>query len=99
MLILPLEIKKKASWDAQRAAGLMDSTVYASYAAEEGPVACVDGVAEVVVGDPNNTFRCSNVSNFFLLLSPPPPTFFPCRRGGQPGGGCIQAYINRHKQE
>lgn len=39
----------------------MDSSIYASYAAE-GPVACVDGVAEVIAGDANNTFRCSNVS-------------------------------------
>lgn len=84
-------MKKKASWDAQRAAGLMDSTVYASYAAEEGPVACVDGVAEVVVGDPNNTFRCSNVSNFFLLLSlAPPPSVLVSLSPRR--GGCIQAY-------
>lgn len=54
-------ITLQASWDAQRAAGAMDSSVYASYAAA-APVACVDGVAEVIVGDANNTFRCSNVS-------------------------------------
>lgn len=39
----------------------MDSTLYPSYAGA-APVACVNGVAEVIPGDANNTFKCSNVS-------------------------------------
>lgn len=50
----------KASWDAQKAAGVFDSKLYPSFAGA-APVACVDGVAEVIAGDANNTFRCSNV--------------------------------------
>lgn len=51
----------QATWDAQEAAGLMESSLYPSYAGA-APVACIDGVAQVVPGDANNTFRCSNVS-------------------------------------
>lgn len=50
----------QATWDAQEAAGLMESSLYPSYAGA-APVACVDGIAEVVPGDANNTFRCSNI--------------------------------------
>lgn len=50
----------QASWDAQKAAGVFDSKLYPSFAGA-APVACVDGVAEVIAGDANNTFRCSNV--------------------------------------
>lgn len=39
----------------------MDSTVYPSFAGAAS-VACVDGYAEVIAGDANNTFKCSNVS-------------------------------------
>ncbi|KAK1991998.1 hypothetical protein LX36DRAFT_733819 [Colletotrichum falcatum] len=53
--------RKKASWDRQIESGEMDPTVYRSRLAEEGPVACVNGVAEVVPGDDNNTFRCNKV--------------------------------------
>ncbi|KUI63732.1 hypothetical protein VM1G_10586 [Cytospora mali] len=49
-----------ATWEAQEAAGLMDSTLYPSYTGA-GPVLCVDGVAQVVPGDANNTFRCKNI--------------------------------------
>lgn len=45
----------------------MDSTLYKSYAGA-APVACVNGVAEVVPGDANNTFKCSNVSKLNLAL-------------------------------
>lgn len=58
---------KQATWDSQRDAGLFDATLYPSFAGA-GPVACVDGVAAVIPGDANNTFRCDNVS-FFLPLS------------------------------
>lgn len=58
--------KKYATWDSQKAAGVFDSALYPSYAGA-APVACVNGVAEVVPGDANNTFRCSNVSQ---ILSP-----------------------------
>lgn len=52
--------KKYAIWDAQKASGAMDSTLYPSYAGA-APVACVNGVAEVIPGDANNTFKCSNI--------------------------------------
>lgn len=55
----------QATWDSQKAAGAMDSTLYPSYAGA-APVACVNGVAEVIPGDANNTFKCSNVSRFWL---------------------------------
>ncbi|KAK6068766.1 hypothetical protein SCUP234_11029 [Seiridium cupressi] len=48
-------------WDAKRASGAFDSSQYQSYSAAAGPVACVDGLAEVVPGDANNTFQCSNI--------------------------------------
>ncbi|CAN8102650.1 unnamed protein product [Discula destructiva] len=51
---------KLASWESQKAAGLMDSSLYRSFAGD-GPVPCVDGFAEVIPGDGNNTFRCSNM--------------------------------------
>lgn len=40
---------------------------YKSYT-KEGPVPCVDGYAEVIPGDKNNTFACSNVSLAHPLL-------------------------------
>lgn len=39
----------------------MESTKYTSRLAEEGPVSCVNGVAEVISGDANNTFKCNKV--------------------------------------
>ncbi|KUI55872.1 hypothetical protein VP1G_03251 [Cytospora mali] len=54
-------VKKRATWEAQEAAGLMDSTIYPSYTGA-GPVLCVDGVAQVIPGDANNIFRCKNCS-------------------------------------
>lgn len=44
----------------------MDSTLYPSYAGA-APVACVNGVAEVIPGDANNTFKCSNVSKLLSI--------------------------------
>lgn len=44
----------------------MDSTLYPSYAGA-APVACVNGVAEVIPGDANNTFKCSNVSKLISI--------------------------------
>lgn len=32
---------------------------------EIGYVECVDGIAEAVAGDKNNTFKCSNVSTYY----------------------------------
>ncbi|KAK8105470.1 hypothetical protein PG999_008829 [Apiospora kogelbergensis] len=51
---------KHAQWTAQ---GVFEppSTQFKSFALSEGPVPCVDGFAEVVPGDKNNTFACSNV--------------------------------------
>lgn len=59
--ILTHHVSTQASWDAQRAKGLMDSSRYKSFSGA-APVACVDGYAEVIAGDANNTFKCSNVS-------------------------------------
>lgn len=39
----------------------MDSTAYRSRLASEGSVPCVNGVAAVVAGDPNNTFKCDRI--------------------------------------
>lgn len=46
----------------------MDSTMYPSFAGA-GPVACVDGYAEVIPGDGNNTFKCNKVSSLVLRQS------------------------------
>ncbi|KAF6815466.1 hypothetical protein CMUS01_12441 [Colletotrichum musicola] len=56
-----LMARKKASWDRQIESGEMDSTAYRSRLASEGSVPCVDGVAAVVAGDPNNTFKCDKI--------------------------------------
>ncbi|KAF7531512.1 hypothetical protein G7054_g8812 [Neopestalotiopsis clavispora] len=52
---------KHAAWDAKRKAGAFDSRQYKSYSAEAGPVACTDGIAAVIPGDANNTFKCNNI--------------------------------------
>jgi hypothetical protein len=49
----------KAQWDAEMAAGAMDSTQYP----ELGYTKCEDGFAAAIPGDKNNTFKCNNVSN------------------------------------
>lgn len=48
----------QASWDRQRADGEMDSS---QYPALEAPVQCVDGLAIVEEGNPNQTFKCHNM--------------------------------------
>lgn len=48
---------KIAQWDAEIAAGLMNSTQYP----ELGYTKCVDGIAAAILGDANNTFQCNNV--------------------------------------
>lgn len=60
----------KASWAAQEAKGLWDSSMYSysSLMAAAGPVPCVDGFAEVIPGDRNNTFKCSNVGTSKICL-------------------------------
>ncbi|KAI1878150.1 uncharacterized protein JN550_000332 [Neoarthrinium moseri] len=60
--------KKHALWDSRRAQGVYDSTQYKSYSAEAGPVLCQDGVAAVIPGDANNTFRC-NAIDFYDFKS------------------------------
>lgn len=55
--------RKRASWDRQIASGEMNSTIYESRSAADGPVLCTNGVAAVVPGDRLNTFKCSNVSS------------------------------------
>lgn len=51
--------KKMAGWDAELAAGVMNSALYP----ELGYTKCVNGFAEAIVGDKNNTFKCRNVRN------------------------------------
>ncbi|KAK6539917.1 hypothetical protein TWF694_008752 [Orbilia ellipsospora] len=53
---------KHATWDRQRAAGLMT----ANYP-ELGFTACKNGIAEAVPGDKNNTFRCNNIDLYHFM--------------------------------
>ncbi|KAI9148186.1 hypothetical protein HJFPF1_12012 [Paramyrothecium foliicola] len=54
---------KMAQWEEEMAAGLMDSSRYP----ELGYTPCVNGFAEAIPGDFNNTFRCSNVDLYHFL--------------------------------
>lgn len=62
----------QATWAAQEAKGLWDATIYSysSQVAAAAPVPCVDGFAEVIPGDRNNTFRCSNVRSQPMPVMP-----------------------------
>ncbi|KAI1637146.1 hypothetical protein F4809DRAFT_343319 [Biscogniauxia mediterranea] len=52
---------KTSFWASRREQGLFDSTQYKSMAAEVDYVPCVDGLAELVAGDPLYTFNCSGL--------------------------------------
>ncbi|TPX15793.1 uncharacterized protein E0L32_000127 [Thyridium curvatum] len=52
---------KKQTWDALEAQGVYDSTQYKSFDQKQDFVACKDGVASYVPGDPMYTFKCSNL--------------------------------------
>jgi choice-of-anchor B domain-containing protein len=54
---------KMAQWDAEMAAGAMDSAQFP----ELGYAPCVNGFAEGIPGDFNNTFRCSNIDLYHFL--------------------------------
>ncbi|TKX24082.1 hypothetical protein C1H76_3650 [Elsinoe australis] len=54
---------KIAQWDAEIAAGLMNSTQYP----ELGYTKCVDGIAAAIPGDANNTFQCNNIDLYHFL--------------------------------
>jgi hypothetical protein len=59
--------KQQAQWEAEAQAGLMNSAQYP----ELGYAKCVDGFAEAITGDHNNTFRCNNVRrrrSYLLML-------------------------------
>lgn len=47
----------QAQWEAEMAAGEMDSAQYP----ELGYTKCENGFAAAIPGDANNTFRCNNV--------------------------------------
>jgi hypothetical protein len=47
----------QAQWDAELAAGQMESSQYP----ELGYTKCENGFAAAIPGDVNNTFRCNNV--------------------------------------
>lgn len=49
---------KKAHWEAETAAGLMDSSQFPKL----GYTKCIDGFAEAIAGDPLHKFKCKNVS-------------------------------------
>lgn len=62
--------RKLAEWDRQRESGEMDSSQYTSWdkwgrkgnwRQRRDFVPCVDGLAVVEQGNPNQTFQCSNV--------------------------------------
>ncbi|KAL5867290.1 hypothetical protein ACKVWM_011218 [Pyricularia oryzae] len=63
-----LRSAKEAFWAARHAAGLDDPTRYTSFARAAAPVPCADGLAAVVPGSANDTFRCSNV-DFYDFVS------------------------------
>ncbi|KAF4550236.1 Hypothetical protein D9617_18g034270 [Elsinoe fawcettii] len=54
---------KMAQWDAEIAAGLMNSTQYP----ELGYTKCVNGIAAAIPGDANNTFQCNNIDLYHFL--------------------------------
>ncbi|PNS16945.1 hypothetical protein CAC42_4909 [Sphaceloma murrayae] len=54
---------KMEQWDAEIAAGLMNSTQYP----ELGYTKCVDGLAAAIPGDANNTFQCNNIDLYHFL--------------------------------
>lgn len=67
--------RKEASWARQRESGEMDSSQWTSWdkwgrrgnwRQRRDHVPCVNGLATVEAGNPNQTFQCSNVS---LLLA------------------------------
>lgn len=53
----------EAQWDAEIAAGAMDSSRYP----ELGHTPCENGFAAAIPGDANNTFKCNNVSLLDVL--------------------------------
>lgn len=55
-------------WEARDALGTYNSSNYPSRSFADGPVACVNGLAEVVPGDADQTFRCSNI-DFYDFVS------------------------------
>ncbi|KAI1338256.1 hypothetical protein F5Y15DRAFT_417305 [Xylariaceae sp. FL0016] len=52
---------KMSFWDSRREQGIFDSSQYKSMDASVASVPCVDGLAEMVAGDPLYTFNCSNI--------------------------------------
>ena len=50
----------QATWERQIKTGAMDSRKYKSRGGV-GAIRCKNGTADVIPGDPLNTFRCSNV--------------------------------------
>ncbi|EON98378.1 hypothetical protein UCRPA7_6111 [Phaeoacremonium minimum UCRPA7] len=55
-----LALKNKI-WDQLSKEGVYDSTQYRSFDKKKEYVACTDGIAAYVPGDPKYTFRCSNL--------------------------------------
>ncbi|GAB7359548.1 hypothetical protein MBLNU230_g6736t1 [Neophaeotheca triangularis] len=54
---------KMAQWDAEIEAGTMESSQYP----ELGYTKCIDGFAEAIPGDQNNTFQCNNIDLYHFL--------------------------------
>ncbi|KXX75557.1 hypothetical protein MMYC01_207217 [Madurella mycetomatis] len=62
-----LMAKKMTTWERQIKSGAMDSKKYKSRGGN-GAIRCRNGLAQVVPGDPMNTFRCNNV-DFYDFVS------------------------------
>ncbi|KAK0711749.1 hypothetical protein B0H67DRAFT_685317 [Lasiosphaeris hirsuta] len=52
---------KNQVWDEQRQLGVFDTTQYQRLQTEEPFIACKNGTAAYVAGDPKYTFKCSNI--------------------------------------
>ena len=52
--------RRQATWERQTKSGAMNPKRYKSRGGN-GAIRCKNGVAQVIPGDPMNTFRCKNV--------------------------------------
>ncbi|KAI2637288.1 hypothetical protein GGS21DRAFT_469281 [Xylaria nigripes] len=52
---------KETFWASRREQGIFDSTQYKSMPRDAPPVLCVNGLAELVAGDPKYSFNCSGL--------------------------------------
>jgi choice-of-anchor B domain-containing protein len=55
---------KEQQWSEMARQGVFDSAQYGTFSDETDYVACVDGTAALIPGDPVNTFRCQDLDLF-----------------------------------